>query len=177
MSQNCVNKSVVFARVIHVLLCLLALLVIPVAINSYLSTPSYGSSDGAGMRALGLLLGLAVSLAFTLVGLAMLHVVAAEDKWSIKIEPEALKVVLIVALGVALPFFVIPFAVCSFVLLRYKRMMVPTLLWMLVALAIASFIAEDRVFSYSLFATMPIYGIISWWFDRWVAKHKSEGLV
>ncbi len=175
MSQNCVNKSVVFARVIHVLLCLLALLVVPVAINSCLSTPSYGSSDGAGMRALGLLLGLAVSLAFTLVGLAMLHVVA-EGKWSIKIEPEALKVVLIVALGVALPFFVIPFAVCSFVLLRYKRMMVPTLLWMLVALAIASFIAEDRVFLYSLFATMPIYGIISLWFDRWVAKHKPEGL-
>ncbi|MCQ2192620.1 MAG: hypothetical protein MJZ23_07155 [Paludibacteraceae bacterium] len=56
-------------------------------------------------------------------------------------------------------------------------MMVPTLLWMLVALAIASFVAEDKLFSYSLFATMPIYGIISWWFDRWVAKHKSEGLV
>ncbi|MCQ2192621.1 MAG: hypothetical protein MJZ23_07160 [Paludibacteraceae bacterium] len=114
MSQNCVNKSVVFARVIHVSLCLLALLVVPVAINSYLSTPSYGSSDGAGMRALGLLLGLAVSLAFTLVGLAMLHVVAAEGKWSIKIEPEALKVVLIVALGVALPFFCYSFC-CLFV--------------------------------------------------------------
>lgn len=170
------EKSHWRARIVHVLLCLLTLLLVPATINSCLSTPSYGGGpDGAAMHALGLLFGWAVSEVYALVGLTLLHVVA-ECKRAIKIEPPALKVILAVALTFVLPFFVIPFAICSYFLIRYKKMTVPTLLWMLAASAIASFIAEDKMFSCSLFATMPIYGVISWWFDRRMAKHKEDGL-
>lgn len=131
------EKSHWSARIVHVLLCLLTLLLVPATINSCLSTPSYGSSDGAAMHALDVLLGLVVSLVFALVGLTLLHVALKNN--------------------VA------------------NKMTVPTLLWMLAASAIASFIAEDKMFSCSLFATTPVYGVISWWFDRRMAKHKEDG--
>lgn len=131
------EKSHWRARIVHVLLCLLTLLVVPVTINKFLSTPRYGSADGTGMHALGVLLGLVVSLVFALVGLTLLHVELKNN--------------------------------------AANKMTVPTLLCMLAVSAIASFIAEDKMFSCSLFATLPIYGVISWWFDRRMAKHKEDG--